>query len=379
MQIVVPEFAKNFRCTAAQCSDSCCQHWQIMIDPDSFAYYQQLDGSFGEEVRQAIVAESQPYFRHAENRRCAMLDRSGLCKLQKALGEQSQCLVCRTYPRFVRQYGSLREEGISLSCPEAVRLLLKDSAPLQLVAETGNFPIERNTLDANCFFALKQCRSLAFRLIQDRRYSFKDRLFLLLCFAEQVQYCLSNEAYQNIDRTCERFSSPVFRLATLHKKSAWKYHYAKYYRLFRQSTAFFSTLEILSPQWEATLQRLACFCEEASAHGYYRTKRFDFEQTFCEQSYAYEHILFASLFKYWLEAAHDAILLPKVQQCVVFLLLLREINFMQFLQDGNYDLLENTYRIARELEHNEDNLDAMRHAFLHASYFRIKNLKLMTL
>ena len=41
--------------------------------------------------------------------------------------------TCRLYPRFYADFGSLREAGLSLSCPEAARLILSNPAPMRFV------------------------------------------------------------------------------------------------------------------------------------------------------------------------------------------------------------------------------------------------------
>lgn len=375
MQVVRPEFAKNFQCAAGRCPDTCCQGWQIMIDPDTLAQYQQMEGPLGDAVRAAIVPEAEPYFRFGENGKCALLDSRGLCKLQKTYGEDAQCYVCRTYPRFVRQYGALREEGVSLSCPEAIRLLFERSDPVAFCCEESDDPILPHDLDPAQFAALKQSRRLAFFLVQDRRYSIEDRLFLLLCFAQQVQYCLSGAAYEALDRVCMRFSSPIGRAAVLKKKNALRYRGAKRYRLLTQWAIFFEGLEILSPAWRELLTQLSAFCRDAAAHRYYTDVRREFAARFRAQDYEYEHILITTLYKYWLESSDDGILLPKVVQAVAEVLLLRECNLMQYLSQGCYDTAETAHRMVREWEHNEENLAAMRKAFLHSDCFRLRNIK----
>lgn len=373
MQVVTPEFAKKFTCTAGSCPDTCCQGWQIIIDPDTLARYRNIEGELGEAVRAAIVPEAEPYFRFSENGKCALLDENGLCKLQKEIGEDAQCRVCRTYPRFVRQYGALREEGVSLSCPEAMRLLLEDSTPMKFVYEESRDPILPHDLDPEQFSALKQSRTLAFSLVQDRRYPIEDRLFLLLCFAEEVQYRLSVEEYDALSRVYRRFSSAFGRAAVLRRKA--RFSDAARYRTLRKWTVFFDGLEILSPAWHALMTDLSAFCREAALHRYYRDARKDFAAQFRGRDYEYEHILIATLFKYWLEASDDGILLPKVLQAVVGVLLLRECNLMHWLKSGSYDTQETAHRMAREWEHNEENLDAMRQAFLHSDCFKLRSIQ----
>ena len=375
MQVVTPEFAQKFECSAGACPDTCCQGWEIIIDPDALDYYRSLEGALGEKVRAAICPGDEPKFRFAENGRCILQENDGLCQLQKTLGEQALCRVCRTYPRFIRQYGALRETGVSLSCPEAVRLLLEDASPIRFVRSEEEYPIEPNDLEPAMFYSLLQSRTTAFSLLQDRRYDFAARLLLLLSFSERVQNCLNHRAYASVDRVCRRFSARVGRAAALQRASRRETHAAERYRLLSEWAVFFSGLEILSPQWKKLLAQLDAFCADARENGYYRSAQCDFQRAFAAQDYVCEHILVSTLFKYWLEASDDRILLPKVQYAVVHILLLREINLMQWYMAGHFDMIENAHRIARELEHNEENAAAMRSAFLHAPCFRIKNIR----
>lgn len=373
MQTVTPKFAEGFECAAGACPDTCCQGWEIVVDADTLEYYRSLNSDLGAQALAAIRPGEEPILRFGENGRCVLQEKDGLCKLQKALGEQALCRVCRTYPRFVRQYGALRETGVSLSCPEAVRRLLENREPMRFVSTEEDFPIEPNELDASLFYTLRQSRATAFSLLQDRRYPITDRLSLLLCFSERIQHCLDHKAYPRAERVCRRFSAPVGRSAAL--KKCGKYHCAEHYRLLSEWAEFFSGLEILSDRWREHLAQLGEFCADAPKNGYYRIAYSEFQETDAAQEYAYEHILVATLFKYWLEASDDGILLPKVYQAVVPIILLRELNFMQRCKTGSYDLTENAHRIARELEHNEENLTAMRRAFLHKPCFSVKSLQ----
>lgn len=375
MQVVTPEFAQKFECSAGACPDTCCQGWEIIIDPDALDYYRSLEGALGEKVRTAICPGDEPKLRFAENGRCVLQENGGLCKLQRTLGEQALCRVCRTYPRFVRQYSTLRETGVSLSCPEAVRLLLEDASPVRFVRSEAEYPIEPNDLEPAMFYALLQSRTTAFSLLQDRRYDLVSRLILLLSFSERVQSCLNRRAYASIGRVCRRFSAPVGRAAALQRAGRRRMHRAEHYRLLSEWSEFFSGLEILSPQWKRLLAQLDAFCADAQSNGYYRSAQCDFQRTFAAQDYVYEHILVSTLFKYWLEASDDGLLLPKVQYAFVNILLLRELNLMQWYQTGSFDMIENAHRIARELEHNEENAAAMRSAFLHAPCFQMKSIR----
>ena len=55
---------------------------------------------------------------------CPLLTEDRLCRIQAELGEELLSHACATYPRIVNSIGGIEETALSLSCPEAARLVL---------------------------------------------------------------------------------------------------------------------------------------------------------------------------------------------------------------------------------------------------------------
>ena len=103
--------------------DSCCAGWQIMIDETSLERYGNEKSEFGTRLRNSIDWDEECFYQN--NRRCAFFKmKKNLCDLYKALGPDSLCDTCRMYPRHTEEYEGLRELSLSLSCPEAARIIL---------------------------------------------------------------------------------------------------------------------------------------------------------------------------------------------------------------------------------------------------------------
>lgn len=133
MLFVVPDFYEDFHCIAGQCRHSCCIGWEIDIDEESFAYYSEIEGELGRELREKTSAEPTPHFILGDSERCPFLNESGLCRLILSLGEDSLCDICREHPRFYNEFSDRMEAGLGLCCEEAVRLLLEGDGPLGLL------------------------------------------------------------------------------------------------------------------------------------------------------------------------------------------------------------------------------------------------------
>lgn len=66
----------------------------------------------------------------AENGWCPFLDQNKLCDIYSELGEEALCEVCTEYPRFVVEYGDVREKSLSVSCEEVGRIIFSDEGKM---------------------------------------------------------------------------------------------------------------------------------------------------------------------------------------------------------------------------------------------------------
>lgn len=172
----------SFRCIAGACPDTCCAGWEVDLDEDTLRRYHQLPGALGNEIRSAICQEDDYTFFRLKNGQCPFLNKEKLCRLILALGEDSLSVTCREHPRFWEEYGNTRETCLSISCPEAARLLLEK--PLELcVQETDESAPEDPELNPAFFRQLLIYRRALFALSRSHR-SLADRLSLALDAAE---------------------------------------------------------------------------------------------------------------------------------------------------------------------------------------------------
>ncbi|MBQ3284570.1 MAG: flagellin lysine-N-methylase [Ruminococcus sp.] len=126
MKHYYPTYYQDFRCIAADCPDSCCQGWDVVIDSDAEQFYNTVQGEFGEKLREAIItdADGDRVFRLAENKKCPFWGADRLCDIYRALGEEHLCATCARFPRITMDYTVFTEHTLALACPEAARLIL---------------------------------------------------------------------------------------------------------------------------------------------------------------------------------------------------------------------------------------------------------------
>ncbi len=125
MKKYYPDYYKNFSCIAGKCNDSCCRKWEIVIDDDTIHKYENLDSGIGEKIKSYIATddEGERCF-SLEDGKCPFLNEYGLCDIHIELGEEYTSEICRNHPRFIEEYDGFTEISLSLSCPEANRIIL---------------------------------------------------------------------------------------------------------------------------------------------------------------------------------------------------------------------------------------------------------------
>ena len=340
MKHLAPECFRDFACAAGACPDSCCRAgWEIVIDPETRKKYETMTGPDGNRVRSAVLDGDESLLR-MENGVCTLLEPDGLCFCQKRFGHEALCRVCREYPRFHREFGNLTEHGVSLSCPTAFALAT-GTAPA-LTEWEDDSPVVPNELDPERYLLLRRGRELALRILAEEGRPLRDRVRLVLALAERLQKGLDGGKRAG-ELALKRLASPIGQKAAL-QKGRIRDEAREQKETLQSLAEVFSKLEILSPEWK---QALDDFAEKLDAEG----APADLYEP--EQPEVYARYLWYSLFKYWLDAADDGRLLPRVRRSAAMTLLGLA---MDRTVPGERSRLQ---RISREIEHCEENLTAL--------------------
>jgi len=314
----------DFVCIAGDCPDTCCRSWEVVIDENTRAYYDSLPGELGSYVRSCLITDEEgDTCMKSRDGACPMLLENGLCLLQKELGEQALSRVCDRYPRFTHSFGALTERGISLSCPVACELIL--SRPFSLREYTNADPPDLNDLDPDVYFSLLQGRQIAFRIAEDPRFTVRQRMALLLCFAEELDDALWDaedilREWSDPDRWTEKREA-----FCLSRRSD-----------FGKLISLWQRMEPLTERYPRLLKRL--------------TRPLPLPDEAMEQ-----RMLQYFLFRYFLQAAYDGKLLKKVQLAAAALLLCGAI-FEAEKPENREEEVDLIHLFSRELEHSEPNL-----------------------
>ena len=193
MLYTIPDYYKEFSCIAADCEDTCCAGWQIVIDEKSKRRYAKaatglnnIEKNFARELRRCVNWR-EGVFRQDTEKRCAFLNQDNLCRLYQMAGPDSLCRTCKMYPRHIEEFEGVREITLSLSCPEAARIILGKKNPVHFLSYEK--PGEEDYGDFDLFFysQLVDARESILKMLQDRSLSIHHRMALALAISHDMQ------------------------------------------------------------------------------------------------------------------------------------------------------------------------------------------------
>ena len=156
MKVFAPDYYPGFRCIAGACRHTCCEGWEIDVDPDTLERYRNMEGTLGAKLKRCIDPKPAPHFILSRGERCPFLTDQNLCEIIQQAGEDSLCQICADHPRFRNYWSDRIELGLGMACEEAARLILTSPHPLRLIPvpevadEQPEIPSEEETALMNC-------------------------------------------------------------------------------------------------------------------------------------------------------------------------------------------------------------------------------------
>lgn len=315
MKIVKPTFYKNFKCIAGDCPDSCCQGWEVDADSDSLEYYKTLDNSLEIKKRIDSVLSKDEFdntiFTLAPKKRCPFLNDENLCDMHIAIGGEHTPYTCRTFPRFIYDFGATREIGISFSCPVASDMMYNTES-FDFETDINSDLPTLNDIDAEKYFLLYKGRAEAYKIAKDKNKSIRKRL------------------------------NDLLDLGVLLQEKLFPYDEGG------DDIAFFDVFknpELINPEWKE------------------KVENFSLKQVSDTQSN--ENILMYFLYKYLMQAVYDDDVLSKIKMAVIGVL----IN--TYFGEDSWTV----HLWSKETEHSQYNMDRYKKLLKSADCLSVTELK----
>ena len=344
MKVMTPHYYKDFRCIAGACTDTCCAGWDVDVDKNSYKYYKTVKGAFGKRLKSVMVPsqDGECTFTLKEGGRCPFLNDDNLCDLYIELGEDKLCETCAEFPRFINDYGNIREIGIAPSCKTAGELMFsyKDELTFDTVEDNSLTP-EPNDIDAYTYMQLRQARIVAFGIISDRDISIFERLMLYLDYAKRIQKHLDAERDELIAGVAKRFCGPDYREKLLDKlksrvavlpdklqdgdtvKSTPEMRKSYGNRLIKGLRHFFDDfkgMEVINSDWNIHVARVRQFLDGLADDSELAAAMKDYHAGSEAFAHEYEQLAMYYVYRYMLDAVNDYDVLLKAKNAVIGIL-----------------------------------------------------------
>ena len=365
MIITKPDYYNEFACLADQCEDTCCAGWQIVIDDASLEAYKKVEGEFGERLRSSIDWE-EGTFHQKDGRRCAFLNDDNLCDLYTALGEESLCTTCTNYPRHIEEFENIREYTLSVSCPEAARILLNKKEKVTFLEEEVEGEEEWEDFDFLFHSQLAEARTVMLQILQSREMNIGLRAYLVWEMGRELQEYVDEDRLFFLDEIFEKYENEERRerlqaeWEQLHSVQGAKQLYdasiRNYMKLYQ--------LEQLHDHWESHLEETEDILYRAGSKAYW-TLREEFEKWMKEHFPDYEiwleQLLVYFIQTYFCGAVYDGYIASKVKMSIISVHMIFEMLMARWYRNEAFldmeEVIQVVYEYSRELEHSDWNLE----------------------
>lgn len=360
MKYFVIDIYGKFQCTGSDCPDTCCAGWGVQVDSKTAEKYRELSGEFGQKLRDNLEERDGQSFFKMPGAKCAFLTEEHLCEVYQEIGPENMCTVCKTYPRITNIYGDIAFSTLTLSCPEAVRLLMEHEEKVQFdFAEDEKLLVKEDETDWKRFNILVNGLTLSIGLLQDTRISFPARIRLLLLLQMELQTCIEQE--KEIDALKILFSEPEHYLPLAQKMEAVERKELEKLRSFLRFMNVVKETHFLEIFYDA----ISDFAEHFSGD----FDQSDFTELFAKvntpedetwyENYCVYYLVRHYMLAYWtkkpLEAIQELVWMLNLQQCTMMTKLLYQNGKITKEQQ-----IQIVCRLSRMFEHSSENLNKVR-------------------
>lgn len=220
-----PDYSNDFRCIGPACEDSCCEQWTVHVDQSTFEKYQNLPaGPLRTIVDENVLctpeqaqanggsaAATFAQIRMNSAHKCPLLSGDGLCRMQVEHGAEFLPRTCANYPRITYCIDGVTEKALSLSCPEAARLVLLNPQLRTGAGQDGGRRIGGDRAqEGNPYLPyFWSIRNSALALVQNRVYPLWQRLFLLGLLSRRFDAIAPDQRGERVPKLLADFETTV--------------------------------------------------------------------------------------------------------------------------------------------------------------------------
>lgn len=370
MEYTYPDYYKKFKCIGGECEDNCCAAgWQITIDDESLEKYETMEGEIGVRLRNSIDWENG-MFEHFEHK-CALLNENGLCDVYCDAGEDKMCILCQRYPRHYEEFENVREISLSVSCPEAAKIVLGNRGKVGFYTETDEEEEEYEDFDYLMYTKLLDIREILLDVLHERKGSVAHRISKLLDIVHGIQGLIDNDEIFGIDEQEQRALTEQinYRRYTGKMKLRQEYMAEMMQNLHR--------LEVLRPTWTDFIREVQSILYVYLDAEEYGKLCEEFDSFYGERMQEYEQLISYFIYTYFCGAVYDYEVESKLRFGIAAVLIIHEMDMAMWYKNKDLTFEEQVglvHNYSMEIEHSDLNLDDMERMVMNNKAFGYRRL-----
>lgn len=437
MKVRVPNYFNEFKCIASECEDTCCAGWEIVIDDETHKRYENVEGEFGEILRSKIVKSDGENIFLLNNGNCSFLNEKKMCEIYINLGEDHLCYTCQQFPRYTEEFLDLKEVGLSLSCPEAARIILRkaenttfnlseevnceneikeeleddlslsceniNSSNCDLCkssnlrdsenrecfhlknSECNNSEVESFTKDEDYFdegideeilSEFLECRNIVFNIIERNDLDLGTKAALALEFVKEVQNKIDLGDMDEIPELMEEYRDENFVNTLVKELESYKGKESIKHKNLCEYLNVYKNIKHINSNDPLGLEKALKYFEENEE--FYLRKHKEFNEYYKENLYKFKNILVYFIFRYFMKAIFDYDVSAKIKLAIISTLMIKELAVVRFIENNNEfteeDMVEVSRIYSKDIEHSDENIENLQEIFETEEIFEVDEI-----
>ena len=370
MEYTYPDYYKKFKCIGGECEDNCCAAgWQITIDDESLEKYETMEGEIGVRLRNSIDWENGMFeqFEH----KCALLNENGLCDVYCDAGEDKMCILCQRYPRHYEEFENVREISLSVSCPEAAKIVLGNRGKVGFYTDTDEEEEEYEDFDYLMYTKLLDIREIMLDVLHERKGSVAHRISKLLDIVHGIQGLIDKDEIFGIDEQEQRALTEQINYRRYTGKMELRQEY------MAEMMQNLHRLEVLRPTWTDFIREVQSILYVYLDAEEYGKLCEEFDSFYGERMQEYEQLMSYFIYTYFCGAVYDYEVESKLRFGIAAVLIIHEMDMAMWYKNKDLTFEEQVglvHNYSMEIEHSDLNLDDMERMVMNNKAFGYRRL-----
>ena len=402
MKVRVPNYFNEFKCIASECEDTCCAGWEIVIDDETYKRYENVEGEFGEILRSKIVKSDGENIFLLNNGNCSFLNEKKMCEIYINLGEDHLCYTCQQFPRYTEEFLDLKEVGLSLSCPEAARIILRraenttfnlsESENRQCLNLKNSEDIESNNSEVDSFTEEEEyldegideevlsefleCRNIVFNIIERNDLDLGTKAALALEFVKEVQNKIDLGDMDEIPELMEEYRDENFINTLIKELESFKGKESIKHKNLCEYLKVYKSIKHINSNDPLGLEKALKYFE--GNEEFYLRKHKEFNEYYKENLYKFKNILVYFIFRYFMKAIFDYDASAKIKLAIISTLMIKQLAVVRFIENNNEfteeDMVEVSRIYSKDIEHSDENIENLQEIFETEEIFEVDEI-----